>query len=404
MWEVPPITVYFVFFIEFLIAFFLLIFYISQKKQSTQKSKDYEITFIIPSYNCEEILQKTVSSIKNTKYPQDKIQIIIVNDGSTDNTLAVAKKLEKQYARIEVINKKNTGKADSLNAGIKQAKTELIAVLDSDTLLKEDMLEKAMPLFSDNITMAVTSRLRPLNNRKIIERMQYVEYTLAGFYRTIMSNANSLPVAPAFTIFRREFFKKHGYFDTNNLTEDLEMGLRIQSNHYNVGYVSHSYASTIVPDTLKKLIKQRVRWAYGTFYNYKKYKHLFFSKKYGDLGIFFLPFGFISILIVSFSLLLQVYIALSWIVKHIQLLILGWLPSVSIDITKILIEITELKIVLLIMSIFIGLITFYLTKWEFKEKMKLKDYAFTILFYLWILAFVYVITLAYFIVNKKPKW
>ncbi|MBI2451998.1 glycosyltransferase family 2 protein [Candidatus Pacearchaeota archaeon] len=405
MADITLSIIYTIFFIEFAIAFFFLIFYIKQRSLPTNiKLAYHKITFVIPAYNCANVLEKTIRSIKNAKYDKEKINIIVVNDGSTDNTLKVAKSLEKKYSRVQVFNKTNGGKAEAVNFGIKKVKTPFLVVLDSDTLIKQDLLEKSVSLFSDSATMAVTSRLKPLNNKKLIERMQYVEYTLAGFYRMITSKLSSLPVAPAFTIYRKKFFDKHGYFEKNNLTEDFEMGLRIQSNHYNMGYEAHSYALTVVPDNLHSLIRQRRRWAYGTFYNYKKYRKLFFNSLYGDLGIFILPFGLVSIFIVSIAFLLGIYMLSSWVYNRITWLLAGWIPSFSPDLERLFIASTELRIILMFIAVFIGTIILFITKSEFKEKITLKDYFLTITIYLWILAFTYVLTFAYFLTGKKPKW
>jgi cellulose synthase/poly-beta-1,6-N-acetylglucosamine synthase-like glycosyltransferase len=405
MFEIPSFIIYVIFFLDFFIAFFFLTLFIKAKMAERQNSSYRpEITFVLPAYNIENVLGKAVDSIKKVRYPQNKIKIIIVNDGSKDKTLEVARGLAKKYENILVLDKKNQGvKAYPVNFGIRHANTELVAVLDGDTLLKEDMLEKAIPLFDKN-TMAVTARMKPLNNNNIIEKLQDVEYTFAGFYRTIMGHINSLSVAPAFTIFRREFFLKHGYFDVDNLTEDLEMGMRIQSKHYNIGYVASSYAITDVPETFRKLMKQRLRWAYGTLFNYNKYKDLFFNPNYGDLGIFILPAGFLSIMIMSLVFLAAFYTLFDWAWKKINLLFLGWQPSMHIDFNQILIYLTEPRIVLFVLAILVGLLIFFLIRMELNEKIKLRYYFLYLTVYLWMLGFFYIISFFNFILKRKVKW
>jgi len=404
MWQLPPFVIYCIFFLDFFVAFFFLIIFIKAKfRVNEHKAKEFEITFIIPAFNCEKIIEKTIESIKKARYNQNKIKIIIVNDGSTDNTLNVISKLAEKYKGIKVFSKKNSGKADSLNFGIKKAGTELVAVLDADTLLREDLIEKTMPLFSEN-TAAVTSRLKPINNSRLIEKLQDVEYTFSGFYRLMIGNLNSLPVAPAFTVFRRKFFLDYGYFDKDNLTEDLEMGLRIQSEHYNVGYATSSYAMTEVPDTFKKLLKQRLRWGYGTLYNYNKYRRLFFNRRYGDLGFFVLPTAFLSILVISLVFLFGIYTIFSWIVEHLQMLSVGWLFTLEFNASQILIYMTDLKIILFAFAVVLGLASFFLVNYELKEKLKIRYYFLYFTVYLWTLAIFYIISLFYFIIKKKPKW
>jgi len=407
MWQIPNWLTYCIFFIDFFVAFFFLSVFIIFKFKEEEKPKAYEkleMTFVLPAYNESKTIAKSIESIKHLNYPKEKIKIIIVDDSSTDNTLEIARKLAKKYSGIEVYTKPNSGKADTVNFGIKKSKTELVVVLDTDTILKKDILEKSIPLFTDKTIAAVTSRYKPLNTEKLIEKIQNVEYTFTGFYRKIMGRILSLPVTPAFTIFRKEFFVKYGYFDKDNLTEDFEMGLRIQKNHYNIGYVTESYALTDVPDTLRKFFRQRVRWGYGTIYNCLNYKQIFFNKRYGDLGMFVLPSWFFGMLLVSFTFILGMYAIIEKTVKCIQMLAIGWLPSLSFNFNGFLISLLDLRIMLAIFGIFIGFIVFFLINKELNEKVKIKHYIVFLLFYLWILAFIGLYSFVIFILRKKPKW
>lgn len=404
MYQIPSFIIYTIFFLDFFIAFFFLTLFIRSKfVRNPELNYQPEITFVLPSYNISKVLAKSVESIKKVRYPQEKIKIIIVNDGSKDNTLEVARVLASKYSGISVLDKPNGGKASALNYGIKYVKTELLAVLDADTLLKEDILEKAIPLF-DKSTMAVTARMKPLNSNGLLEKLQEVEYTFAGFYRMIMGQINSLSVAPAFTIFRTEFFRKNGGFDTHNLTEDLEMGMRVQSKHYNIGYVASSYAITDVPDSFRKLARQRLRWGYGTLFNYSKYKKLFFNPSYGDLGVFILPAGFLSIMIMSLVFLAGLYTLFEWAWKKINLLALGWQPSFNPDWSHVFIYFTELRIVLFILAILIGLAIFFLIRVELNERIKFRHYFLYLTVYLWMLGLFYIISFFYFFIRRKPRW
>jgi cellulose synthase/poly-beta-1,6-N-acetylglucosamine synthase-like glycosyltransferase len=406
MWQVPIWIIYAVFFMDFFIAFFYLSIYIQSKiKKENLEKKEREITFIIPAYNRESTIKDCVESIRNARYPQNKIKIIIVDDGSKDKTYAIAKELEKKYSNVKVLTKKNEGrKAFPVNFGLKHANTELVAILDGDCFIKEDVLERAMPFFSKKEIMAVVFRMKPTNKDQLIERMQYIEYALATFYRKIIGAINSLPVSNGFSIFRKEFFDKHGYFETDNMTEDFEMGLRIQDSQYNLGYVSESYSLTDVPDTFRGWAKQRLRWSYGTLYNYKKYKHIFLNKKYGDLGIFILPSGFISLLVVSLIFLFALYSAMNWGWNHIQMIQFGWYPSFSLNLNSIYFFMIDLRIILFFFSILVGLTLFSLCQIELKEKLNFIDYALTLTLYMWMLAVMYIISLAYFLIGKRPKW
>ena len=406
MWQVPIGFIYCIFFIDLATAFFFLVAFLKSRFgiEKFFEAKNYEVTFVLPAYNLGNLLERTIKSLRNSDYPKEKIRIIIVDDASQDNTFEIAKQLSKKYSGVEAYTKKHGGKAEAVNFGIKKAKTEFIVVLDADTLVKKDLLKKAMARFSDPAIAAVTCRLKFSNNQNFIGRMQDVEYTFTGFYRMIMGRLSSLPVTPAFTIFRREFFLKHGYFDSNNITEDFEMGLRIQSKHYNIGFVSDSYALTEGPSTLKSFIRQRLRWGYGTIKNCINYKRLFFNKKYGDLGVFIMPVWFIGMLLVSFMFLLGVYSAIYQIVHFINLFLVGWRPEFSFDSQQFIFLLTDLRIMLFILSILLGLTIYFIVRSELKSDIKLKDYILFLAIYLWVLAFTSVISFGYFLARKKPNW
>jgi len=405
--SIPLWVIYSIFFLEFFIASFFVFSFIQSKfsKKILLGKPEFDITFVIPAYNKESLLEGCVKSIKNLDYAQNRIKIFIVDDKSTDNTLEVARKLEKKYSGISVFAKpKNTGKADTLNFGIKRASTEIVAVLDADTLPQGDILQKSLPKFLDSNIMAVACRFKPSNHSRAIERMQYVEYFLTGFYRSIMSHMGALPVAPAFTIFRREFFVKHGYFDKGNMTEDFEMGLRIQSKRGNIGYIADTYAATDVPDTLRKFIRQRLRWGYGTLYNCRKYLDMFFNPKYGDLAFFILPTWLFGTLLVSVVLLFTLYLLFAQIVNFAIKLSAGWLPYFTFNLTRFILFFTDLRVLLVIFSLLIGLSLFLFIRIEFREKIKLKDYILYIFLYLWIQAVASTMAVGYFLAGKKPKW
>jgi len=406
MFQIPIWVMYAVFCIEFLIAFFFLSVFIKVKlmKKEDLGKVDYNVTFVLPAYNHSALLENSIKSIKSLDYQQEKIKIIIVDDGSTDDTVTVMKKLAKKYEGISFFTKKHGGKSAAVNYGLERANTELIVVLDADTVLEKDILTKALPMFNNPSIAAVTSKMRPLFMNKFIERMQYVEYTFTGFYRMLMGKIGSLPLTPAFSIFRKEFFEKHGYFDVDSMTEDFEMGLRIQSKHHDIGFVHDSCAITEVPNTLRKFIRQRLRWGYGTLSSYKKYKWMIFNKNYGDLGMFILPIWFIGMLIASAIFLLGIYSIIENSIDYIARLLVGWRPSFYFSIDNFMISLLNLKVMLFGISIILGLMLFFLIRSQLNERIKLKDYILFVIIYLWILSFTSILSLAYFLIGKKPKW
>ena len=92
----------------------------------------YLFSVIIPIYNCEEYLEECVDSVLGQTIGSEKIEIILVNDGSTDNSAEICKEYEKKYNNILYIEQKNQGVSAARNNGLKHASGELINFIDSD--------------------------------------------------------------------------------------------------------------------------------------------------------------------------------------------------------------------------------------------------------------------------------
>jgi len=143
--------------------------------------------------------------------------------------------------------------------------------------------------------MAVTPSLKVYSPKGFLQRIQYVEYLLGIYLRKVFALMGSIHVTPGpFTVYRKEFFDKYGGYDADNLTEDIEVALRIQSNNFIIENSIDASVRTVSPNKFGALKVQRKRWYVGFINNVIDYKHLF-SKKYGNLGLFILPAAFLSV-------------------------------------------------------------------------------------------------------------
>lgn len=394
---------YLMIFISLFISMFFLVTFFGFKRKGEEKLKRTpRITFVMPAYNVADYLEKSVNSIMKLDYPRNKIQVIIVDDGSTDDTLGIAKTLSKRYKNVRVLHKKNEGKATALNYGIRNVKTELTALLDADTVLQQDILKKAVPYLQDKKTMTVMCRLAPSNKHGFLAKVQEVEYAIVGFFRKLLSSISVLTVAPAFSIYKTKFFHKYGYFDKNNLTEDFEMALRVQSNNYNVACVIDSYASTVVPTNFAQLKRQRVRWNYGTFYNLYKYRRLF-APKYGDLGIFVLPSQVLIVAAAITIFCLALYQLSTMLLRFFQRLSVGWRPNLELNLFNISLFFSDPRVVFTIIALAISIFFFILMRRYTKEKIKFLNFFVYSFAYIWLTTSFYIIAILGLFI-KKPKW
>ncbi len=394
---------YFMIFITLFISmFFLMTFLELRRKPKMKLKKTPKITFVIPAYNAANYLKESIGSVMKLDYPKNKVRVIIVDDGSTDNTLNVAKALSKRHKQIKVFHKKNEGKASALNYGVKRVKTELTALLDADTILQRDILKKAIPYLQDKKTMTVMCRLVPSNKRGFLANVQEVEYAIVGFCRKLLSSISVLTVAPAFSIYKTKFFHKYGYFDKDNLTEDFEMALRVQSHNYDIGCVIDSYASTAVPTKFNQLKRQRVRWNYGTFYNLYKYKRLF-APKYGDLGIFVLPSQVLIVAATVSIFCLTLYQIVNTASRFIEMLSAGWKPQLELSLFNISLFFSDPRVVFTIIGLTISVFFFVLVRMYTNKKIKFLNFFIYSFGYVWLTISFYIIAMFRLII-KKPSW
>ncbi|MEM1577878.1 MAG: glycosyltransferase family 2 protein [Candidatus Pacearchaeota archaeon] len=414
--SVPSWIIYFIIFIGFFTSFFyLLVLFRKQKSLDIYNDFILDVTFLIPAKNMEKTLQECVKRVVNQDY-EGKINIIIINDASTDNTPKIAKELIRKYSskkrKIILLNrKKSTGiKASVLNFGLdyifsKNKVTPLIAHLDADTFIPKNLLKKCVPYFIDKKTMAVTSWMMPHNTKKFLSKMQKIEYLLTSFYRLLLGKIESVAIAPAFTIIRAEFFKKAGYYDENTLTEDFEIALRIKSYGYNIVYLDEKI-TTIVPENFNKLRRERLRWWHGTFQNLVKYNHLI-SPKYGFLGTFFLPINVILgilILFIAFFILIYNFIYNSF--NFLNDILLGITPRFEwkINTFQLSLMLSDVKIILAFFAFILSFLFFNFAKNKMKEKINIIDYLIFIFIYIWILIIFFVEGVIKYIFKFKTTW
>ncbi|NOQ55964.1 MAG: glycosyltransferase [Nanohaloarchaea archaeon] len=256
------------------------------------------ITFAIPAFNEEKTIAKTIESILEIEYPKDRYEIFVIDDGSKDDTAKIAKKYIKQD--ITVISTKNNGKGHALNVALKKSKKELFACIDADSYIEKGSVINIVQNFRKKDISGCSSSIFIRNNKKIIEKIQVFEYMYAAIFRQIYSFINCMYVTPGvLSIYRTKDLKDEGYFDeANNITEDLEIALRLHSRHKHIAFDIRSITHTTAPDTLKALMRQRIRWFRGYIYNARKYRHMHFNKDFGTLGLFMLPLNILGIFLI----------------------------------------------------------------------------------------------------------
>lgn len=403
-------------FLVFFVSFFYLSLYWQNRESFAQNPVPRtfpKLSFIVPVYNEEKSIRKTIDSIQSLDYPNKPFDIVVVNDASTDQTESILKKIKG--IRFFTL-KKNSGRAAvAKNEGIKHAKHDFIVSMDADSYPQKDCLFKMMGYFeTDENIYAVTASHLPYQPKNIWERLQRFEYTNTNFFRKINTLLNAMYVVPGpLTIFRKKALKETGGFDPVALTEDIDLAFNILSRGHRIENALSAVVFTEAPKKLRALFRQRMRWFRGGIMVTKKYQSLLFNPKLGDFGVFIFPFVFVisGILLFIFlvrALFLLVLAAFNQLINIYSLFLLHefnlavFSPPLS-DITFLFTKEAILFVPLLLVSLALLLLCFH----HSPQKLRKRD-SLDLMLYLFYWGFmmstwwVYALLLELF--NTPRKW
>ncbi len=287
----------------FVILFILLIFKYRVKLFESKKEKFFTklpfVSFVVPAYNEEKTIIACLQSLEKLDYPGKKFEVIVINDGSKDNTGRVVKKfINTTKKNFKLLNhRKNKGKANRLNEGIGKAVGKYIVCMDADTTVTPTVLKKSLKYFYSEKIGAVTVAIDVRANN-FLQKITAIEYDIGiSLSIGILSKLSSVHVTPGpFTIYRANVLREIGGFDEKNITEDMEIAYRIHKYGYDIKCALDAKVTTNVPENLKQLYKQRKRWYTGALQTLNKHRDVVFNKELGIFG-YFVPYNFSLILL-----------------------------------------------------------------------------------------------------------
>ena len=279
------------------------------------------VSIIVPAYNEGKVIGNCVRSILKSNYRN--YEIILVDDGSKDDTLAVMRRYEDP-PRIQVIAQPNSGKASALNSGFQRSKGEILFFVDADGIFTPSTIREMLLGFRSARIGAVCGNDAPVNLDRLQTRLQALQtHVGTGFVRRALAELNCLPIVSGnIGAFRRNALERtvsaSGFpiyqgFDRlwpflrsrkeaeplsrGFIGEDLELTWRIYRAGYRVNFAPHAIVLAEIPATVKDLWKQRVRWARGLLQTARLHRDMFFSRRYGPLGIY-LPLNFLNMVVI----------------------------------------------------------------------------------------------------------
>jgi biofilm PGA synthesis N-glycosyltransferase PgaC len=297
--DIGEIGLYACLFMGLYFEVFLLISFIEKrptKKSASFPSRYPSVAILVPCWNKGPTLVPTVHSLLAMDYPKDKLKVVIIDDGSTDNTFESAQEFTG-HPQVSIYQKQNEGsKYSALNFGLAHSDSELVGCLDADSFVAPDALMEMVKAFdADPTVMAAAPSMKVNQPKNVLELMQSVEYTFGIFYKKMFDNLGAISVLPGpFSIYRRSLFDIVGKFRKAHHTEDMEMAFRMHSHGLKLVNVHTAIVHTNVPRNVPALIRQRTRWSRGFLENSRDYSYMYLNRKYGNFGMLVLPFGLVA--------------------------------------------------------------------------------------------------------------
>lgn len=287
-----------------------------EQKYWKKKNPDYYpiVSVVVPAWNEEVGIIHTLLSVLGGSY--ERIELVVVNDGSTDGSDELVRVFVERFNQIpqEVRGERsvvyhyqeNAGKGAALNTAISISKGDIIVSVDADCLLDEGAIANFVEYFRNPNVAAAVGNVKIGNTKSLIGLTQSLEFLFSFYFKKADSFLNTIYIiGGAAGAFRREVFEALGGYSSHNITEDIELSMRIQDAGLRIVYASDAIVYTEGANDFESLKKQRLRWKRGRFQTFSEYSHMFFSRQDHHnklLSWFVLPLALLAELQLLFEL------------------------------------------------------------------------------------------------------
>ncbi|TSA54779.1 MAG: glycosyltransferase [Dehalococcoidia bacterium] len=313
LWDVVPsalihlllVSLIFTMLINFLTVPLAIFHKLREKKEVFQQSTyKPRVSIIVPAYNEEKVLARTLETLLEADYANK--EIIVVDDGSKDNTYSVA----SEYSRrgVKVVRRLNGGKFAALNTGIAVSSGEIVMTVDADSMISRAAITEMVRGFENPQVAGVAGNLKVFNRNKLLTKLQALEYIVQiQIVRRAFENFGSLTVASgAFSAFRKTALEEAGFYDPDYLLEDFDMTIKLQKSHQILHGSNEAVCYTEAPETLRDVYRQRLSWFRGDFQNFWKHRDAFFNPRFGIMNKLTFPYMLLSMTLVPFASLIVI--------------------------------------------------------------------------------------------------
>ncbi len=286
-------------------------FYVNRRRTEAAKKYQPLVTVLVPAFNEELVIERNLQSIWNNTYPN--IDIVVISDGSTDGTAAavqrfidsrtkVYRQTKPQFVRtknglrrvwrrgggsvkrrIKLVKQSNGGKGSALNRGLRyHTRGELVMAVDADSILHRKAIANVIKYFDDPKVAGVAANVRIVEKNRVLAVLQRFEHMVGYRSKKFFTLTNSeLIIGGVASTYRRSVLKKVGYYDTDTVTEDIGLSMKVAAlgnKKYKLVYASDVAAMTEGVGNFKNLLMQRYRWKLGNLQNLVKYRQIMFSR------------------------------------------------------------------------------------------------------------------------------
>lgn len=262
-----------------IINIFWLIIYFKKRRNLNKPLKNYPpISVIVCAYNEAKTITHVLRSILTAYYPNID-EVIVVNDGSEDNTAGIVKSFNKF---VKIINKDHEGKVSALNAGCRAAKNEYIFTVDADTIVCPSSFKRMISYMINNDAGSVSGALDIFSEKKngllSVQKYEYITASFSKWLQTILGGA--VFGQGSLSCYRKTLLEDVDYFDEDTLTEDLDLTFKLKKIGYDAFHTKETMGITRAPSTISNVFRQRLRWFRGFIQVFWKHKSLILSGDY----------------------------------------------------------------------------------------------------------------------------
>ena len=329
------ISIWLVLLINIVLATSGYIYYLKMNNTNIRLIDDKKcptVSIMVPAHNEGKVIYKTVRSLLLLNYPNDKYEIIVINDNSSDNTYDELLKVKEEFKaeNLKILNTDKItggkGKSNALNLGYELSKGEYIAIYDADNTTEKNALRYLITTILSNDKLgAVIGKFRTRNrDRNLltkfinIETLSFQWMSQAGRWQLL----NLCTIPGTNFVIRKSVLEELGGWDTKAISEDTEISFRLYKLGYKIAFMPKAVTWEQEPETIKVWFKQRTRWAKGNIYVLNKYIMKIFTEKPSKVVFDVLYFFLVYILFLS-SVFISDFIFIISMVTNIKIQIAG---------------------------------------------------------------------------------